>query len=382
MKLRAFALFLPTLALACGGEDDPGYDRAALLRYRQAIPEESRLVADVANANPEPGALTSGGNAILAREGVKIARTVNAPARLMVQALRAVVDLPPTFFDSEKKQFVWGPWENDEGVGEVFVYIQENAAGEDFQYSYALARTIDGDLATATPVIWGAATPDVEDDDKGVGVTLWDLEANHAFELEHDMSAPHQGRGRFVMLYGHRAEAEREAFFNVAVFRDFVPGDNPAREPADIDYFYGRFMDGSNTVDFVDTAVTADICDAPSDTADPPTSACFDDDAVIDQDESFRFVTLFINGGLGRAEATVSGGDVEAELSMTECWDPSLDRTFLRVASGSSSVESGDCMAPADQPMSALALPSFDSLDPALVEKLSCAAEHGALGCP
>jgi hypothetical protein len=382
MKLRTFALFLPTLAFACGGEDDPGYDRAALSSYRQAIPDESRLVTDVPTADPQPGALTAGADAVLAREGVKFARAVNQPARLMVRALRAVVDLPPTFFDSEKKQFVWGPWQNDEGIGDVFVYIQENADGEDFRYSYALARTINGDLATATPVIWGAATPDAEDDDKGVGVTLWDLEANRAFELGHDMTPPELGRGRFVMLYGHQAAEGREAFFNVAVFRNFVPGDNPAQEPADIDYFYGRFLDGSNAVDFVDTAVTADICDAPTDAADPSSSACFDDDAVSDQDEAFRFVTLFVNGGLGRAEATVSGGDVEADLSMIECWNRSLDRTFLHVASGSSSVESGACLAPTDQPMSALGLPSLDSLDPALVEKLSCAAEHGALGCP
>lgn len=380
MKLRTLALSLPFLAFACGGEDDPGYDTSALAAYRRAIPEEWRLVTDVPTANPEPGALTAGTNAILAREGVKFARAVNEPARLMVEALRAIVQLPPTFFDSEKKQFVWGPWENDEGVGDVFVYIQENAAGEDFKYSYALGRTMDGDLATATPVIWGAATPDAEDDDKGVGVTLWDLEANHAFEIEHDETAPHAGRGRFVMLYGHQAEDGREAFFNVAVFRDFVPGDDPAQEPADVDYFYGRFMDGTNSIDFVETAVTADICDAPPSEQESP--ACFDDDAVSDQDESFSFVTLFINGGLGRAEATVTGGDVVNALSMTECWNPSLDQTFLRLASGASSVETGACEAPTDQPMSTLGLPSLATLDPALVEKLSCAAEHGVAGCP
>ena len=383
MQLKTLGSFVPaTLALACSNAEDPAYDPATLEAYLRAIPEEARLVADVPTAEPEPGALTSTGSAVLAREGVKFARAVNEPARLMVQALRSIVQLPPTFFDSEKKQFVWGPWENDDGVGDVFVYIQQNAAGEDFEYSYALARSMQGDLASATPVIWGAATPDAADDQKAVGVTLWDLEANHAFELTHDMSAPDQGRGRFVMVYGHQTEGSRQAFFNVAVFRDFVPGDNPTADSVDIDYFYGRFLDGSgNSIDFVETTVSADICDAASGT-EPPRQACFDDDAVADQDESFHFVSLFINRGFGRAEATVSGGDVSGEVSMTECWDPSLDQTFLRVASSASNTEAGSCQAPTDQPMSALGLPSFATLDPALVEKLSCAAEHGVAGCP
>jgi hypothetical protein len=368
---------------SCSGEEDKGYDSGTLESFLKAIPEEARLVNDVPAASAVPGALRSGHGAILAREGVELARAVNEPARLLVRALRTLVELPPTLFDSEKRQFVWGPWDNDQGVGDVFVYIQENAAGDDFKYSYALARTMDGDLATAAAVIWGAATPDAADDDKGVGVTLWDLEANAAFEIEHDMSAPDGGRGRFVMLYGHQAQGSEEAYFNVTVFREFVPSDEPNRDPADIDYFYGRFIDGSgNSIDVVEAEVRADICDASSNTSGRPTQACFDDDSVADLDETFGFVSLFINRGAGRAEATVTGGDVMADVRVEECWDASIDQTFLHVVSGSSSVETGACPAPTDQPIATLGLPSLATLDPALVETMSCAAEHGVAGCP
>lgn len=379
MKLRTAVSFLPALAFACAAEEDLGYDPAVLEAYRESIPEESRLVAGVPTADSGPKALALPGDAILAREGVEIARAVNAPARLMVRALREIVDLPPTFFDSEKKEFVWGPWDHEEGVGKVFAYIRENAEGDDFAYSYALARTMDGDLATATPVIWGAATPDAEDDSRGVGATLWDLEANHAFEVEHDETAPDAGRGRFAMFYGRVVEGDADTTFNVAAFRDFVPGDDPDRAPLDVEYFYGRFVDETgNSIHLVETAAAADICDAPAGEAAP---ACFDDDAVRDLDESFSFVTLFINGGLGRAEASVSGGDVADAMTVTECWDAGLDQTFLEVTSGSFNLQEGACAVPTDQPMSSMELPGLATVDAEIMDSLICVAENGVAGC-
>ncbi|MEY4547629.1 MAG: hypothetical protein RL685_3824 [Pseudomonadota bacterium] len=58
---------------------------------------------------------------------------------------------------------------------------------------------------------------------RGVGVTLWDLEANHEFDEAHDPAGSvGRGRGRFVTLFGHQTAEGGDAAFNIAVFRDFV----------------------------------------------------------------------------------------------------------------------------------------------------------------
>ncbi|MEZ4271537.1 MAG: hypothetical protein R3C68_08930 [Myxococcota bacterium] len=57
-----------------------------------------------------------------------------------IDILDAVVQQPPTFFDSEKKQMLWGPWDNDDGVGTVMVLVTDEGEDADFRYSYVFFR--------------------------------------------------------------------------------------------------------------------------------------------------------------------------------------------------------------------------------------------------
>ena len=279
---------------------------------------------------------------------------------------------------------MWGPWDNENGVGKVALYVQKNAAGADFEYSYALLRAAGDDLGEATAVIAGGATPDPIDRFHGVGVALWDLEANHAFDLQHAPGgAPEgQGRGRFVTLFGHRSQTSGDAAFNVAVFRNFVPeravGTSDSPEPLDVDYFYGRLIgSGGQRVDFVDSEVLADLCDGSAD-------SCFEHDAVSDAEERFDYDAFFIQRGAGRAEARLSEGDLNGPVRVIECWNTGLNRTSFQVGTDATMVETmenGSCVAPTDHSANELGLPTLEEVDPALLSAMSCAAERGLIGC-
>jgi hypothetical protein len=367
-------------AVACSAAPEADYDPATLDAYLSALPQESRLSADAPSSVGSTGALTYGGNAVLAVESARFARNVNTPAVELVRALRKIVRLPPSSYDSSKREFSWGPWDNEDGFGKVSLYIRQNEETADFRYSYALVRTVGNDVAGAAPVIWGAATPDPDDEEKGVGISLWDIEANKAFEREHDpaFKADEQhGSGRFVMLYGHQEEGQREAFFNVAVFRNFVAADaEVATTAADLDYFYGRVIESGNTViDFFDSEVSADLCDSSAD-------SCFENDEVADENESLDFLAVFVNRGVGRAEATVHDGNLSAPVSLVECWDATFDRTFIHMDSGGAVVvDDGSCQAPMDQSMASLGLPSLSTIDTSLLSALDCVAQHGVDSC-
>ena len=387
MRNRAI-LLLPTLALACGGEPPPdagdAYEASTLANYLRALPEQDRLSVGVPTADDTAFALTHAGDAVLAAEGVRFARAVNQPVRHLVVALRGITAFPPTRFDATRREFLWGPWTQPDEVGKLALVVRENEPGADFQYSYALVRAMASDLSDATPVISGGSTPDAENPGRGVGIALWDLEANHDFVLAHDRSSAHahDGRGRFVTLFGHRAASDGDALFNVAVFRNFVPEQTPeqaeAPAPLDVDYFYGRFLGETGMrVDFVDSEVLADLCDGSAET-------CFEHDAVADSDERFDYNAYFVNRGLGRAEARLSDGDLNASVHLVECWSPTLDRTSFQIETDGAMVETmenGACAAPADQSASALGLPELGDVDPALLAAMTCAAEHGLIGC-
>jgi hypothetical protein len=368
-------------AVACSASPEADYDPATLDTYLSALPAEARLTADAPAADVgSTGALTYGNPAALAVESARFARSINAPAVQVVRTLRAIVRTAPSLYDSSKREFLWGPWDNEDGFGQLSLYIRQNEEGADFRYSYALVRMVDDDRADATAVIWGAATPDPDDEDKGVGITLWDVEANAAFEREHDPafdeSAQHGG-GRFVMLYGHHEEGEREALFNVAVLRNFVPDDADANEgPADLDYFYGRVLESNDRrLDFFDSAISADLCDATAD-------SCFENDSNADAPESLDFLAVFVDGGVGRAEATVRDGDLDAPVSLIECWDAGFARTFIHLESdGSEVIDDGACAAPMDQSMSSLGLPNLSTIDTDLLAALDCVAQHGVDSC-
>jgi hypothetical protein len=380
------------LGLLPACSDDEGaagdsYDADTLAAYLRAIPEQERLVTGVPTLD-EPGALSSAGDALLGAHGVEFARSVNRPVRALVATLRAITTLPPTQFDAAGRKFVWGPWQHERGAGQVALVIAENPPDADFRYTYLLLRSTDGSLEGATPVIAGGSTPDADDPQRGVGVALWDVDADRQFEIDHGSAGGAElGRGRFVTLFGHEPSDQGESYFNLAVFRDFVPEDavreNPEAEPLDVDYFYGRLDgEGGLRLDFVDTDVLANVCGAEVDScfaeAPPPPATA----------ERFEYNAFFVNRGLGRAEARLSEGDLDRSARFVECWNPGLRRTSFQVEGTGAdagmmmeTLENGSCTAPADQSAVELGIPTLDDIDPELLGLMSCAAENGLIGC-
>ncbi len=370
------------------GTRDSDFDTATLAEYRSVIPTAEQLEAPAPGGQPDPNALTLTGTSPLATLAAGSAVVVNTPAVLLIVGLRAITLFPPTLYDSQKQEFVWGPWDNKDGYGKSLVYIRKNADDADFRYSYALVRLDGNDLDAAVPVIWGAGTPESEDDGAddvtGAGVALWDFEANNLFDATYDPNYDPDAmrdEGRFVTLFGKGQNDEGSFRFNVAVFRDFLAKKRkPDAVVANVDYFFGHF-DGNdgNSLDFVDWTLNANIC---GDNA----QACFDnataDDLQSGHAEALGLRAAFYNRGVGRAEAKIMGGDLPNTIDAVECWDASIDRTYVGIADdGAMVVEEGMCADAFADGLAAMGIPTFADLDADMVAKMDCVATNGTQ-CP
>lgn len=226
-------------------------------------------------------------------------------------------------------------------------------------------------------MLWGGATPDPNDEDKGVGITLWDFEANHPWEAAHDPGYDENApatRGRFASVYGSLVEDNKEHMFAVSVFRDFVDESEAGATPVDLDYYFGRVeFDAETAVVFFDWQLSADVCDADL--------SCFDEDTVADQIELTGVQLAFIEGSAGRAEVNVSGGDLGAdEVDAIECWDGDAMRTYLSFEFPGASIELGDvtdCGPVFQSTLAELGVPSLDSIDAEDLAALECVASYG-----
>ena len=84
------------------------------------------------------------------------------------------------------------------------------------------------------------------------------------------------------------------------------------------------------------------------------------------------------------AEARLSEGDLSAPVRVIECWTAGLNRTSFQLGTDSAMVgtlENGSCAAPLDRSSRELGLPTLESVDPALLAAMNCAADHGLSGC-
>ncbi len=376
MKLTpviALALVSALPLTGCVAQDDgnSNIDQTLLEQYRSALPTQEQLSA------PKVAATTAAANgqpALYPTASWPIVAGINGSVGTLITLLKTIVALPPTVYNSATREFVWGPWPADDGVGYVAAYIKDTGGAGDFQYEYALARGASNDLATLTPIIWGGATPDPSGADRGVGVTLWDFEADRAFHQAYDPNFdPSKGdRGRFATVWGKGEDQNapgNELAFVVAVFRDFVPADDPTAAPNDLDYFYGRYTSAEHVVDFLDFETGIDVSE-PKD--------------GVREDVGIRMA--FLDQGTGRAEADVIGGSMAANQtgSATECWDTSLDETYLEfqvLDSGNPSQtytegDYGNCgmfQATLDD----LNIPSLQDIDPNLLAALDQVATTG-----
>lgn len=357
---------------ACEPLDDGDNDSARLTRFRQAIPTTGQLEAPQVEGTT-PFAL--GDPALYPAASLPIVLGVNGSVAVLIALLEGIVSLPPTVFNSDTQEYVWGPFPNDDGVGFVAVYIKDTGTAEDFRYQYALLRGITNDLALLTPVIVGGATPDPNDDDNGFGLTMWDFEADRAFNEAHDPNFdPDAGdRGRFVALYGagpDEDEPGNEMAFVVAALRDFVAEDDAGAEATDLDYFYGRYITSENTIDFIDFETSFDVDDPADGTA---------------EDVGVRLA--FLDEGIGRAEADAINGSLapNGRGDVVECWDSAINQTFLslEVTDGGTVVATVTDGDPADcglfdATLDELNIPSLQSVDAGLLAALDQLASTGS----
>ena len=191
--MNYLGLTISTIALlgaACAvDQDQPDYDEAQLALSRQALPSRARLEAP--RATPSTATLL-GAPAEYPRASAEIILGINGAVGATVDMLEFITSLPPTIYNSNTKEFVWGPFEADD-YGYMAAYIKDVGDAGDFRFEYALLRGASNDLATLTPIIYGGATPDPLNDDRGEGATVWDMTAADAFAAEHD---PKQGAGK------------------------------------------------------------------------------------------------------------------------------------------------------------------------------------------
>lgn len=368
-KIAALAIAAMLPLGACAQEE--GVDDTRLAEFRRAIPTRASLEAPRVQGSTSAAL---GDPALYPYASWPIVEGINGAVGGLVDGLELITSLPPTVYNSDTLEYAWGPWEADDGIGWVAAYIRDTGGTGDFRYEFALLRGASNDLATLTPVIWGGGTPSETDDDHGVGVALWDFEADRAFREQNDPNFdPAAGdRGRFAALFGRgpdQADPANELAFAVAVFRDFVPADQPSNPPADLDYFYGRWMTPTNVVDFIDFETAVDV-DQPADgTA-----------------ENIGVRMAFLDEGIGRAEADAAGGSMSPTqaAAAVECWDTSISRTFLnfelrdggQVMNSYTEGELAGCGLFAAT-LDDLQVPSLQDIDPALLAALDEAASTG-----
>jgi hypothetical protein len=379
MKTLMLASALSTMTLlGCVVEEkdpnpNPGqFDPVLLDEYRAALPKMGRLEAQAPQASPAAIAAV-GDPAIYPVGSYDIATGINGAVTGIIQVLDTVTSLEPTIFNSETQEFFWGPFPNEDGIGFVAAYIREAGPDADFRFEYALLRGIDNDVANLKPVIWGGASPDAANEDHGVGVTLWDFEANRAFEQEHnpEFDSLVLDRGRFVALYAagpDENDPSAEVAFVLAAFRDFVPADNAGAEPAELDYFYGRYENGI-TVDFLDWEASFDVSDPADGVA-----------------ENVGVRMAFLNEGTGRAEADATGGSLaEGQQGLAvECWNAAIQQSYIsfEVVQGTETIASAEEGNYADcglftASLDELKIPSLDDVEPELRAALDEAARNG-----
>jgi hypothetical protein len=372
LKYTGLALTFSLLA-ACGGggtEPEPGSSNDLLPQYRAAIPSEAQLEASA----PQGGSGAKLGDpAVFPAGSQDIVVGINGSVGYIVQTMKAIVALEPTLYNSDTKEFFWGPYDNKDGFGTVAAYIKDAGEGAEFRYHYALLRGADQDVAKMKPVIWGGATPDASNEAHGAGVTLWDFEANHAFEQANnpDYANLQLERGRFVAVYAAGAADKGQAAFVVSVLRGFVPKENPAAAPADLDYFYGRFDDGTHQLDFLDWESHYNLDSDPAKTAA----------------EAVSVHMAFLNEGVGRAEAQAKEGDLAANqvADVVECWDGALAETHISLTVSTDGVQDGQ-VSEGDvascgifqKSLGELGVPSLADVDPDMMAKLDEVATNGA----
>ena len=372
MKNRLLAIpatlsIVALVATGCGEKAKDEIDPDTLARYKAAIPSSSVVSAPIAQAN---AAFAPGDPAVYPGFVGPIAMSINGSIGALLDLVEAIVQTPPTLYDSAKQEFIWGPFNDDQSSIDgdtVALFIRdkgENVTNE-FRYEYALLRGMGNDLASMTPIIYGSGTPDPALADHGSGVLLWDFENAFDFVETNDPGHGPVSRGRFVSVYARGVDtaSDTDVTMVVSAFRNFIPEDNPTAPAASADYFYGGLVfPDQNRLDFVDFEFQGDM----------------DDNGSALEDLGVHLA--LVNGGIGRAEADAVNGDVPAgtTVNVTECWDAALNYQYLAVGTNGNPTPIASEGSSASCFIDTLAdVPALEDVDPALMNFLDTLGNNG-----
>ena len=348
MKRSILAVMFAAAALTGCAPDkgDDGYSDEELARYKSALPVRAALQL---RTPPSSMAATLGAEpALYPGFAVPLAMQINGLVGGTLDIIEYVAAQEPTLYDSEDLEFWWGPIPDAESAieGDHFsLFIHDriddadfNPGNGDLRYEFAIIRGIGNDVSTLTPILYGQATP-VEDTDYGLGAFVYDFDNNVEFEDAHNPGHGPLTSGRMATIFAKGPDENNPAAdvtFVIAAFREFLPEDaGVGATAANVDYFWGNFVEGAFTFDFLDVEFAADVID--------------DTTAV----EDMGMKLAFFNSGIGRAEIGVTGGDVGAapnEVSAIECWDAAVTQTYLSFSldTGGGPVLQGEAGVPGD----------------------------------
>lgn len=371
------------------------FDEKLVHTYRQSLPTYPNLIPPIPS---ETIVVSPGTPAALAPA---LAQASLEPVRftfnLMHETLVELTTYPPTLYNEDTTQLVWGPFDAHKDFGTVALFVSQNEnynpaffdedepTGSPLQYTFALMRGADYDLQTLTPIVLGGSTPHADNPEWGLTVLVFDFNTNKNFVEQYGkVFAPGcLASGRFVAarnrgpVLDELGEPTDQTLTSVAgLFRNFVPQYAPNAAPIDLDYLYGDISSSETTLSYSNFG------------------AQFDFDGNPETLETVAVKMAFWSylrrspASSGRAEF-VATNDTMAEgqfLQATECWDYNLARSYFNMVNiygeevtplTNMGTPISSCDDSLENGLEAMGLPNADDADPKLQELLEDIAQNG-----
>jgi hypothetical protein len=373
------------------------FDEALVNTYRNALPTYPNLIppTPLETIVVSPGTPAALAPALAEQSLAPVKYTFN----LMNETLIELTSFPPTLYNEDTTQLVWGPFEARKDFGTLALFVSQNTdynpnyfdeeepAGSPLEYLFALMRGANYDLNTLTPIVLGGSTPNAENPEWGITLLVFDFNTNKEFvEAYGKVSDPGcLASGRFVALRNHGplldeegAPTEKTLTSVAGIFRNFIPKNAPGASPIDIDYLYGDIASPDSTLSYSNFG------------------AQFDFDGVPETLENVAVKMAFWSylrrspASSGRAEF-VATNDTMAEgqfIQATECWDYNLSKSYFNMASiygeeitplttmGTPITSCDDSL---ENGLDAIGLPSTEEADPKIKDLLEDIAQNGLL---
>jgi hypothetical protein len=373
------------------------FDENLVNTYRNALPTYPNLIppTPMETIVVSPGTPQALAPALAEQSLAPVKYTFN----LMNETLVELTSFPPTLYNEDTTQLVWGPFEARKDFGTLALFVSKNSdynadyfdedepTGSPLEYIFALMRGANYDLNTLTPIVLGGSTPNADNPEWGLTLLVFDFDTNKSFvEAYGKVSDPGcLASGRFVALRNHGPHLDEngvptdKTLTSVAgIFRNFVPKNAPGAPPIDLDYLYGDIASSDTTLSYSNFG------------------AQFDFDGNPDTLENVAVKMAFWSylrrspAGSGRAEFVATNAEMaEGQfLQATECWDYNLSKSYFTMASiygeeitpvSTMGTPITSCDDSLENGLDVIGLPSANEADPRIKELLEDIAQNGLL---